>query len=60
MIGDQRDLREETVVSIANPAYDEKMQSRILEDIRTKTLAANTIQQTIVCSYERVSEWRTL
>lgn len=60
MIGEQRDLREETVVSIANPAYDEKMQSRILEDIRTKTLAANTIQQTIVCSYERVSEWRTL
>jgi hypothetical protein len=56
MIGEQRDLREETVVSIANPAYDEKMQPRILEGIRTKTLAANTIQQTIVCSYERVSD----
>jgi hypothetical protein len=60
MIGEQRDLREETVVSIANPAYDEKMQSRILEDIRTNTLAANAIQQTIVCSYERVSKWMTL
>jgi hypothetical protein len=30
---------------LANPTYGEKMQSRNLEDVKVRTLAADTIQQ---------------